>query len=754
MKNSIFLLLAIIGSSILTDNCFAQAPSGFTYQSVIRDSNNDLVINTAVGVQISILQTSSIGAAVYVETHSVSTNVNGLLSLEVGGGSVVSGTFSTIAWGSDSYYVKSETDPTGGTTYTITGTQQLMSVPYALYAETSGSGGAQGATGPQGPSGADGIDGNDGATGATGPLVSGTSGQTLRHNGSDWVATSNLYNAGTNVGIGTTAPASQLEISNASGAATARLTGTGSGNYATHSVNSGYDIVVNSSAWTDFNFRALPGNHTSGAGYLFGHQSGSAGDNYIYLYEPNSSTISTQIGTGNKSSYVNSQGGNFGVRTATPDAGLHVYNSTLQVGNYKNVVGTRLTITSSGNIKHTYGKNDGSETYARGRFEIKGNAKTTVLAGTDAGAYITRAGNGRWGAIAGSSTGGLNFVTGGTSPATQNYDDLSASLAMIIDDAGNVGIGEPAPDATLDVVGTFQLDNGAAAGDVLIATDAAGNTAWTDLATIGAQGPAGNDGATGATGPQGDAGTDDQLITLTGTNLSIEDGNTVDLSALQDGVDDADNDPANEIQNLSRTGTTVTLSNGGGTFQDSVGVYTPGTGIDITNNVISASDICGLSIGDTYQGGIIFYLDASGCHGLISASTDQSASIQWYNGSNVDTYAYGNGIGAGEGNSQGIRRWQGECSSCYASELCQDLSLGGYSDWYLPSKYELNLMYQNIGQGNALGLGNNVGGFASDYYWSSTEYGSGFAWGQLFYDGFQDYYFKLDAAYVRAIRAF
>ncbi|NRA10888.1 MAG: transposase [Crocinitomicaceae bacterium] len=79
-----------------------------------------------------------------------------------------------------------------------------------------------------------------------------------------------------------------------------------------------------------------------------------------------------------------------------------------------------------------------------------------------------------------------------------------------------------------------------------------------------------------------------------------------------------------------RTGTTVTLSNGGGTFTDSVGVYTAGTGIDITNNVISASDICGLSIGDTYQGGIIFYLDASGCHGLISATTDQSTGVRWY----------------------------------------------------------------------------------------------------------------------------
>jgi hypothetical protein len=165
------------------------------------------------------------------------------------------------------------------------------------------------------------------------------------------------------------------------------------------------------------------------------------------------------------------------------------------------------------------------------------------------------------------------------------------------------------------------------------------------------------------------------------------------------------------------------------------------------------STVSTLAIGQEWQGGIIFYLDASGKHGLISAPTDQSAGIQWYNGSFVDTYAYGNGIGAGEGNSQGIRRWQGYCSSCYASELCQNLSLGGETDWYLPSKYELNLMFENIGQGNALGLG-NIGNFANNFYWSSTEYDFGNAWFQNFYFGDQNFFDKNFTIYVRAVRAF
>ena len=160
---------------------------------------------------------------------------------------------------------------------------------------------------------------------------------------------------------------------------------------------------------------------------------------------------------------------------------------------------------------------------------------------------------------------------------------------------------------------------------------------------------------------------------------------------------------------------------------------------------------CGLSIGDTHQGGIIFYLDGSGCHGLVAAPSDQSTGIQWSNGSYIDTYAYGNGIGSGEGNSQAIRRWQGTSSS--ASQLCQDLNLEGKTDWYLPSKYELNLMHENIGRGNALGLG-NIGGFANSYYWSSTENDDGNAWGQDFSSGVQSGSNKGSTVRVRAVRAF
>jgi hypothetical protein len=135
MKNLYPLLILLF----LSLSIYAQSPDKMSYQAVVRDANNTLVANQTVGMQISILQSTITGTVVYTETHSVDTNLNGLVSLEIGTG-ITSGTFSEIDWSAGSYFIKTETDPTGGSSYTITGTSQLMSVPFALYATTSGDG--------------------------------------------------------------------------------------------------------------------------------------------------------------------------------------------------------------------------------------------------------------------------------------------------------------------------------------------------------------------------------------------------------------------------------------------------------------------------------------------------------------------------------------------------------------------------------------------------------------------------------------
>jgi hypothetical protein len=149
-------IYSVITSLLITTILCAQAPQKMSYQAVIRNVSNSLVTSSAVGMKISILQGSISGSIVYAETIASTTNANGLVSLEIGTGAVVTGTFASINWAAGPYFIKTETDPTGGTAYTITGTNELMSVPYALFAanSTPGPAGPVGPIGPVGPTGA------------------------------------------------------------------------------------------------------------------------------------------------------------------------------------------------------------------------------------------------------------------------------------------------------------------------------------------------------------------------------------------------------------------------------------------------------------------------------------------------------------------------------------------------------------------------------------------------------------------------
>jgi len=133
MRKFIYLLICII----LNSKTYSQVPGNLSFQAVIRNASNVLVVSSPVGVKISLLQGSSTGSAVYVETHTPTTNPNGLITLEIGGGKAVSGDFKNINWGLGNYFIKVETDPAGGTNYSISSTTQVLSVPYALYAKKS-----------------------------------------------------------------------------------------------------------------------------------------------------------------------------------------------------------------------------------------------------------------------------------------------------------------------------------------------------------------------------------------------------------------------------------------------------------------------------------------------------------------------------------------------------------------------------------------------------------------------------------------
>ncbi|MBR5920188.1 MAG: fibrobacter succinogenes major paralogous domain-containing protein [Bacteroidales bacterium] len=133
-KITTFIVLLLI----CVTGIFAQAPEKFTYQAVVRNANNSLVTNTLVGVRVSVLQGSATGNSVYVETQMPSTNTNGLITLIIGDGNAVFGSFDGIDWSSGPFFLKTEIDPNGGNSYSVATTQQLMSVPYALYAKEAG----------------------------------------------------------------------------------------------------------------------------------------------------------------------------------------------------------------------------------------------------------------------------------------------------------------------------------------------------------------------------------------------------------------------------------------------------------------------------------------------------------------------------------------------------------------------------------------------------------------------------------------
>ena len=164
-----------------------------------------------------------------------------------------------------------------------------------------------------------------------------------------------------------------------------------------------------------------------------------------------------------------------------------------------------------------------------------------------------------------------------------------------------------------------------------------------------------------------------------------------------------------------------------------------------------------VAVGDSYGGGIVVYIDGTGQHGLIAATADQSDGIAWITGGSTQTTLNGNtstDLGTGAANTaaiiaQAVAALNGDLST-YAAGVCDDYTntetgTGVYSDWFLPSKDELNKLFLNK---------DDIGGFADGDYWSSSENSATSAWGQYFLNGYQGYYYKGGTLRVRAVRAF
>jgi len=462
------LITTIIAAVFFTAALGAQSPQKMSYQAIIRNSEDQLVTSQDIGMQISILQGSIYGSSVYVETHTPPTNANGLVSIEIGEGTVVYGNFSGIDWSAGPYFIKTETDPSGGTNYTITGTSQLLSVPYALHSRTT-----------------DILEGD-----ITESQISDLQGYLTSESDP-------LFNV---------SPANTITAGDVSDWKTAY-------------------------SW---------GNHASAS------------------YVPETRTLSI-----NGTTHDLSENGSWNVGTVT-SVGLSLPNI----------------------------------------FSVSGSPVTT--SGT-----------------------------------------LSASL---LNQTANRVFASP------------NIFNGPPSFRSLMTGDIP-NLPWSKI-------------------------TSGKPTTLAGY-----------------GITDA-----------------------------------------VKKN----------SVGDFAQGGIVFWVDETGQHGLVCAKQDHDSYVK-YSEDYTHIAANGDGPFSGEMNTTLILANLGP-GGTYAALICIRLQITEngktYGDWYLPSKSELNLMYQNKAVINATAIANGGGTFANEYYWSSTDGGWHHAWGQNFLNGVQISDDKTSLSYVRAVRAF
>jgi hypothetical protein len=209
------------------------------------------------------------------------------------------------------------------------------------------------------------------------------------------------------------------------------------------------------------------------------------------------------------------------------------------------------------------------------------------------------------------------------------------------------------------------------------------------------------------------------------------------------------------LSNPTLANSTTSDSTGIGSFNSSITGLAPGTTYYVrayaTNSIgtsygqqVSFTTTILLTIGMNYAGGIIFYIDSTGMHGILCATTDQSVSADWGCPNVAIAGADASALNTGKQNTIDILA---TCPTATAAKICDTLTLNGYNDWFLPSKSELNLMYSNL---HLAGLGN----FGNLAYWSSTEMTASFAWQVIFSGGILQGTTKNNLIAVRAAREF
>lgn len=653
-----FFLSGILPILFFATYSFAQAPQLFNYQGIARDAAGNPLANQVMGIKLSILPAADANLAEYEEIQTVQTNEFGLYTLQIGNGKALSGNIKNIQWETGNKYIKVGIDPTGGNHYVDAGTNQLLSVPYAIYADKAGV--------------AINNKTRTGSVNSEAAHVAADANYLTKFTGLNTIGKSSIYQspATGNIGIGTNNPTANAKMhifqpnlaGNTEYLRMQNLDSFAFGKFILYN-----DIPTNYSTFTKYGSK-FPGGYAGIISqYPFANML-AFGNNLGPFLLANNGDVGIGIVTGGSTKlYLNARQstGYLGIGgSALPSANVHINSSntgdTVRITNattgHLNTDG--LEIRNTGNAASIINKENssldfGTSNTTRMSITPNGNVGIGILNPVEDALHIKRA----YSSIRLEDSNDnvslylvapdpSTFTTGGI--GTSSFHELpfwtNNIERMVIKADGKIGIGTNTPSTALDVNGQIKIQGGSPGVGKVLTSDATGLATW-----------------------------------------------------------EANSSPVHFI-------------------------------------------------GESYGGGIVFYVYDGGHHGLIAATVDQSVGITWNNGTNRFTGTAGDGLGAGNMNTSIIVSTQIADNQLgnFAAKICNDFSLIfngiNYGDWYLPSLYELNLLYLQK---------NVVGGFSNDFYWSSTEIDNISAWRLSFANGFQNSAVKVsNQERVRAIRNF
>lgn len=708
--------IALIAMLVIVHLAHAQAPQGIPYQAAARNSSGAILASTNISVRFTIRDSVAAGVIRYRETHSVTTSAQGMFSLNVGQGTPVTGTFSGIKWGTNAKFMQVELDPAGGSSYTDMGTQQMMSVPYALNAgalkltvsatgDTLYSGGGNYVIIP-GISSANCSVGN--ITGTTTVIAGSTTTLSNATTGGTWsssntgIATIGSTGVVTGIAAGTATISYTVTISCGSAVATKVVTvspfvfeagasyGGGKIAYILQPVDPGYVIGETRG------LIAAPSDQSTGT--IWG------------CFGTNISGTSTAIGSGNANTELIS-GAACGSGTAARIC------ADLVLGGYSDwYLPSKDEMTKLYLNRDAIGGFDYGEPYWS---SSQDNSIPTTYA---------------WFIAFYSSGNAFQDSKNATYPNVRAVRSFSYPEALIGTNTVCVGSTTTLSSATTD--GTWSSSNGAVAtvNSSGVVSGVSAGTVVISYAVTGSYG-AGTTTRIVTVNPLPSAGT------ITGT-ATVTAGSTTTLSNATTGG--AWSSSATGIATVGSTGVVTGVAAGTATISYTV---TNTCGSAVATRVVTVS--VPPSIGSSYGGGKIAYILQPGdpgyvegeTHGLIAATSDQGT-VQW---GCYGTIVGGTStaLGSGAANTAIV---SDACGAGTAARLCADLVLNGYDDWYLPSRDELEKLYINRGL---------IGGFfTTGYYWSSSESSVIDGWYFSFSFGVTGGSVKYDDAFVRAVRSF